>query len=340
MRVFCTGVAGSDKKSYLEDTIRLAETKSKKVKLFSTGTLMKEHFIYSGIINNDAEEIKELEKYVLDYPESTLKSAAGAVFHYIKDEISDCENAIINSHARFLWNKYPITAHTPKYLNDLDIDLFVTVIDYEEDIKKRLDEDVQWSAQKLSIEEILDWQADEILDTRNWAKIKDKPHFIVPRKLSDTTLYKLMFHPHTKKVYLSFPMTFLHNDIEANKKIDDFSYKLNERFIVINPKSTELTNNVRNHTIDEHTVYRDEKIYVGQSNITVAYFPSKESIVYASGVDAELNEAFKRGKEVWIIWPNKNFSPFVRHYTRGNIVSSEEQFWEEMDKRGYRKIEL
>lgn len=340
MRVFCTGISGSDKRSYLEETIKFAESKNKKILFFSTGSLMLKHFIDSGIINNTEDEIKELERYILDYPESTLKSAAGAIFHQTKEGIKDYENAIINSHARFLWNKYPITAHTTKHINDLNIDLFVTVIDYEEDIKRRLDEDVQWKPQNLSIDEILDWQADEILETRNWAKIKEKPHFTITRKLSETTLYKLMFHSSIKKVYLSFPMTFLQHNNEANKKIDEFAAELNERFIVINPKSTELSNSIRNIKSDENTVYRDEKIYVGQSNITVAYFPSKESIVYASGVDAELNEAFKRGKEVWVIWPKENFSPFVRHYTRGNIVSSEKEFWEEMDKRNYKKIEL
>jgi adenylate kinase len=71
----------------------------------------------------------------------------------------------------------------------------------------------QWKG-RLTLKEILVWRDEETLLTKSIADYRRRPFYIIPFSSPPETLFNLMFKQHSKKVYLSYPITHI-EDREA-----------------------------------------------------------------------------------------------------------------------------
>jgi len=282
--VFCTGISGSDRAEYLREVIEYSKAQKKdkniKIRIINIGELMYQIADELGI--------HVTEERILDLNPTTLEMLRSTVFENVINSVdrnNKNEITIINSHACFWWKNGPEPAFNFHYLNRLDPDLFVTMIDTFAGLKKRLNETKQWKG-KLTEDEILIWQDVEIFTTKIIAQSLKKDFYIIARRQPPSTLYNLMVYPDIESVYISYPMTHLSG--KEMKKIKSLLQKLREYFVVFDPAAMEdvLTQprNLRRYTktlIGNQTVKRDHRL-IDQSDRTIAYFPK---IVYSSGVD-------------------------------------------------------
>ncbi len=142
---------------------------------------------------------------------------------------------MVNTHFSFLWRGRLITALTSQVVDRLSPDIFVTIIDNTQTVRKRLYADPQWSREGLSLKDILIWREQEIAYTRNEATRLKKPHYVIARKHPASTLLDLVSKQDIKKIYLSYPMTYMGAQGFAEvKKVAD---ELRRDFVVFDPST-------------------------------------------------------------------------------------------------------
>jgi hypothetical protein len=181
-------------------------------------------------------------------------------------------------------------------------------------------------------------------------------------------VYRLMFEPHRKRVYPSFPMTHVMNLPDILAEIEYFRDTLAEHFIAFDPADLDekrllyeageatkrgedelvldihgrsLTMSVNEVTriardIDAQIYARDFKL-IDQSDMIVSYIPALPSgqPVLSSGVERELQHAYESTKEVYVVWrPQSEPSPFITE-TATAIFRSLEELFAYFQKRGY-----
>ena len=328
MIVFLTSISETDKKGYIEETLRIAKKNGCNVKYISLGEmLMKElkddlgaTFIPKNVLNID-QEFRAL----------TMKN----LIHKLKGEMKKHKNLIISGHAIFLWKRNFTNAFNWRYLKDINPDMFVTLIDNTDKIKKRMNVSEQWKEQAMTGEQILAWQNIEVNITNGWAQLLNKPHYIIPRNESRDVLFKLMFRPEAELVYASFPMSHIKKD-EVRKKIDDFVTNLSKYFTVLNPRSIEVSEHF-DEAEGAQTFLRDLRWFTGRANKIIVYFLPE--LVFSAGVLTEINHAFETTKEVWTIMPKHFYGPFEKHMV-SQMFNTEEEFFGYIKKKGYKEIKV
>lgn len=329
MIIFCSGIHGNGGKDYLARFANYCVKRGKKVKMYSIGSMVFEQAKQMGISLN--------ANNILNTSPVTLKALRAAVFERILADKDKYDTILVDSHATFFWNRVFINAFDWEYITRLAPDLFVTVIDCTGDIRRRLTSAQQWKDQGISNKEILLWQNVEVNNTQGLAEQGRKPFYAIPARQHENTLYRLIFHPEMKPIYASYPMTNLKNP--ANKKlVDDFVKKMNEYFVVFDPGTIEVEepNDDDKDVVFNHIVHRDIYWLIGQSDKVIAFMPE---IVYTSGVDSELKEAHETNKDVWMVFPHKNYGPFT-HYYNQKVFSSINELVDFIEGRGYEaKIE-
>jgi len=324
--VLVTGISGCGRKEPLEEFARFAAQRGKKVKTYFVGDMMFEHAKKVGVYLT--------KENVLNASPSLLDALRGAVFERILAQLpvdmAENDVVIISMHAVFFWKKMYIRSYDRFYIDKIRPDIFITFINSAGIMKEQLDKRKQWQQQNLSIEEILLWQNVEVEMTAGFSEIERKPFFIMPSKQCLNNLYKLIFCPNMEPVYASFPMTHL-KDEKARKRIDNFVNELGKYFTVFDPRLIEIstsnpdsTNNPeRNKTIFYQTVKRDLYWYIKQSKKIIAFFPS---VAFSTGVINELREAYETNKDVWLIFPQGDTSPFTLYFCN-RLFNDEKEFF-------------
>ena len=168
-------------------------------------------------------------------------------------------------------------------------------------------------------------------------------------------LNRLMFEPHRKKVYPSFPMSHVMDLPDTLAEIDAFRAKLAEHFITFDPgdvdefvlHTTALKAMAEGQTTMEvqaaegpvtlktadvaqisgdimGQIYARDFKMVDQSDMIVSLVPElpngKPGL--SSGVERELHHAFEGGKEVYVIWACRGMpSPFITEITTIKAVT-------------------
>ncbi|MBU0667223.1 MAG: hypothetical protein KKC26_07695 [Nanoarchaeota archaeon] len=287
---------------------------------------MIDYFNKENQLNYDASKI-------LNCPKDVRKLASGAIFERIKAQMKSEKNAIIDCHATFFWKKVFENAINWHYIDNINPDMFVTIIDYEVDIKKRLSATKQWKGQKLSIEEILFWQNVEVLTTQIIAQCKNKPFYVVPRKHAKKTLFGLMFYPKVPKAYVSFPMSHLKKE-ESKKRIDIFAEKLQDYFLVFNPRSVELDSNF-NIVQAGQTTIRDLDWFIDQVDYVITFVAEP---VFTQGGSSEIKEGDENCKTVYGIFP-MGYGPFEQKQCDKAFISEDELF-EFLKKEKFQKLKF
>jgi hypothetical protein len=218
---------------------------------------------------------------------------------------------VLDAHASFWIKNGPEPAINPAYLNELEPDLFVQIIDYEPYIYDRLQEKEDLpEEQKPSIEEVIRWQEVERYTNRVLSSNMQKPFYFLAQQHPAESLYSLVFDDDRPKVYKSFPITNL--DDESLEGVKEDVATIREGATVFDPIEIEpqqFDDERINQLLYNHTVKRDQQ-FINQSDLVVVNFPE---MVYSSGVEYEINYASRSGKPVWIIKPEGYFGPFTEY---------------------------
>ncbi len=315
MRVVCTGSSGSDRMGYLEGVQHMARKAGIHLEVCNVGDMMLQKA-------SDIGSPVSREK-ILDLPSSSLEWLRGSVFEEIVRKAASHDHTIIATHTCFRWKKFLSPAFDTFYLRQLDPDFYVTIIDDYDNIRRRLDETVQWR-DRLELWEILVWRDEEALITKILAQNFRKPDYLIARQEPPDILFNLMFRSERKKAYLSYPITAIEKEQpEQLDRVGEFLAELREYLTVFNPlamtelerarelvhgKDEEMTPELL-RILEDQTVARDYQ-FIDQSDVVVVYYPVKQP---SPGVLSELIYGFSHDKEVYMVFPYE-ISPFLQFY--------------------------
>src|SRR3954471_4849085 len=335
MRAIVTGQVGVDKGPYLEAVKQMAAERGIDLCVCHVGQMM-----YKEAPDVPAGRI-------LNLPITRLNTLRRAVFKEILKEAERHEHIIVNTHATFRWRHGLFAAFDFDQIKAFNADLYLSILDNVESVHQRLtrDHDIDHTLKDLMV-----WREEELLATEILANIlKGYGHFFMisrGRNVQTTqTIYRLMFEPHLKKVYPSFPMSHVMDLPDTLREIDAFKAKINDHFVTFDPADVDEfvlhTTAVKAMQDGEPTfqanaaegpvtlktaevaqisgdimgqIYARDFKMVDQSDMIISLVPElpngKPGL--SSGVERELHHAFEGGKEVYVIWACKPMpSPFI-----------------------------
>ena len=361
MIIFATGISGSKRLEYLREVAELAQGR---VEIKDIGSLMFEKSRHLGI---DIPEGK-----ILDLDPFALNYLRAAIFEEILKEKSEFEgdkDLIISTHTCFRWKKHLVPAFNFYYLNRLNPDLYITVIDNIHKVKARLERRPHWRG-RLSIKDLLIWRDEEVFITEMLAQYQNKSHYIIARDEGSELLYSIIYRVEKKrkegekpalKAYLSYPITHVQEEFLAEK--EEVKKRLKEAGVVvfdpISIKEVELLGyaeeakasgkDVVKVEVDGEEVYisvkeleearedivnqvvaRDYKL-IEQSDAIIVYYPIT---TLSPGVLSEINYGFTHNKDVFTIFPHESISPFFEYYTT-RIFKDVDSLLDYLGSQGY-----
>ncbi len=358
VRAVMTGQVGCDKKPFIERVARIARDRGKEIAVCHVGDMMY------------AEAPDVVPGRILDLPRNRLDALRRSVFKDILRIAENSQNLLVNTHATFRWKHGLFPAFDHDQMVDLDADLYFTLVDNVDAVHERLTREHDLDH---TLKDILVWREEEVLATEVFATIIRGHGFfyIMARGVERDTagsVYRLMFEPHRRKVYPSFPMTHVVDMPAVLAEIDAFRDTLAEQFITFDPgdldekrllleagaatqrgeKSFTLEVHGRKMVFPVHEVTSvagdiDGQIYardfklIDQSDMIVSYVPElpdgKPGL--SSGVERELQHAYETTKEVYVVWkPRVEPSPFVTK-TATEVFSSVTETLQFFQKKGY-----
>ena len=358
VRVIVTGQVGLDKKPFLERVVEIAGNSGREVTLFNVGERM------------CAEAPDIVPHRILDMPRQRLTALRRSVFKDILADLSNDTNVIVNTHATFRWKHGLFHAFDHVQIAQLDADLYVTLMDNVDAVHERLQREHEIHH---TLKDILVWREEEIVVTAAMAEAATGygRAFLISRsnpRINAQSFYRLMFEPHRKRVYPSFPMTHMLELPEILAEIEHFRAVLAEHFITFDPadmdekrllyEAGEATKRGEENVvlkvhgrrvtlsvseiaqvardIDAQIYARDFKL-IEQSEMIVSYIPTLPGgrPAISSGVERELQHAFDCTKDVFVIWrPDAEPSPFITE-TATAVFKSIEELLDYCRKRGY-----
>ncbi|MBC7783513.1 MAG: AAA family ATPase, partial [Burkholderiales bacterium] len=309
---------------------------------------------------------------ILNLPISRLNTLRRAVFKEIQRLAEKHDHVIINTHATFRWRHGLFAAFDYDQIKQFNADLYITMLDNAESIHQRLNKEHDIDH---TLKDIMVWREEENLATEIIANIlRGHGKFFVlsrGREVPTTmTLYRMMFEPHKKKVYPSFPMSHVMDLPETLKEINTFRAALADHFIAFDPgdvdefvlhmKATKAKEDGHDTTVvdaaEGPVTFKTEEILqisgdimgqiyardfkmVDQSDMIVSLVPelANGKPALSSGVERELHHAWEGGKEVYVVWACKGTpSPFISE-TATRVFRSVSEALEYFKMKGYVK---
>ena len=358
VRVIVTGQVGLDKKPFLERTADIARRNGREIVLFHVGALM------------CAEAPDVTPQRILDLPRQRLTALRRSVFKDILRTAAAGANLIVNTHATFRWKHGLFHAFDHHQIAELDPDLYITLVDNVDAVHERLDREHEI---QHSLKDILVWREEEMVVTEAMAEATGRygRALLLSRSQPDInaqSLYRLMFEPHRRRVYPSFPMTHVLDQPAILAEIAHFRDVLAEHFITFDPadldekrllfEAGEATKRGEDHVtvmvngrevtlavgeitrvardIDAQIYARDFKL-IEQSDMIVSYIPvlpdGRPAI--SSGVERELQHAFESTREAFVIWRGEDEpSPFVTE-TATAVFKNLDELFAHFQQQGY-----
>ena len=347
-----------DKGPYLEALRDMARRDGKDVAIFHVGQMM-------------YEEAPDVPKgRILNLPISRLNTLRRAVFKEILRESERHEYVVVNTHATFRWRHGLFAAFDFDQMKVFNADLYLTMLDNAESVHQRLlrDHDLEHT-----LKDIMVWREEELLATEILANIlRGYGHFFMisrGRNVPTTqTIQRLMFEPHKKKVYLSFPMSHVMDLPATLAEIDRFKAAINEHFISFDPgdvdefvlhKLADEAQQAGKDTVEVQAaegpitlrtadvlqisgdimgqIYMRDFKMVDQSDMIISLVPELPNgkPALSSGVERELHHAFEGGKEVYVVWACKGSpSPFITE-TATRVFRTVDEALGYFRKKGY-----
>lgn len=335
MRSLITGQVGVDKGPYLQQLQALARSRGHDLVVCHVGSMMY------------AEAPDVPPGRILNLPIGRLNTLRRAVFKEILAEANRHEHIIVNTHATFRWRHGLFAAFDFDQIKAFNADNYFTLLDNAESVHQRLNREHDIDH---TLKDIMVWREEELLATEILANIlRGYGHFyMMPRGRNVQTvetLYRLMFEPHRRKVYLSFPMSHVMDLPDTLAEIERFKQAMYEHFICFDPADVDelslhtkaiaalqegettiqveaadgpitlKTNDVLQISGDiMGQIYQRDFKMIDQADMIISLVPElpngKPGL--SSGVERELQHAFEAGKEVYIIWTARATpSPFI-----------------------------
>ena len=360
MRAFVSGQIGVDKGPYLNAVQETAKKNGIDLVVCHLGQMMY------------AEAPDVPQGRILNLPITRLNTLRRAAFKEVLRIAERHEHVLVNTHATFRWRHGLFAAFDFDQIKAFDAELYVTMLDNAESVHQRLqrDHDIDHT-----LKDIMVWREEEILATEILANIIRGygSFYMVSRGRNIPTvqtIYRLMFEPQRKKVYLSFPMSHVMDLPKTLEEIEKFKATINEHFTTFDPADVDEfvlhTSAVKAMEEGKTTIEVDAadgkislktadvaqisgdimgQIYardfkmVDQSDMIVSLVPElpngKPGL--SSGVERELHHAFEGGKEVFVIWACKGMpSPFITE-TATRVFRSTQEAVEYFRGKGYIK---
>ncbi len=358
MIIVVTGMVGIDKKSYLEKVCQLADERQKNVLLCNVGDMM-----YA-----EAPDIPPGK--ILDIPMKRLSSLRRSVFKDIIAKAEKASNLIVNTHATFRWRHGLFPAVDFDQMRQLDTDMYICLIDGVAALHTRL---IDEHSTEHSLKDLIVWREEEIIGTEMLCKSIDEkiPFYCLARgaeQETTETFHKLVFEPHCKKAYLSFPMTHVGDIENVQNEIAEFRRLMKQFFICFDPADLEesylphLARQASNKGQDfievtalgktirldlkevqqiesdiNSQIYARDFLLIEQSDMIISFIPTLADgrPAISSGVERELQHAHESAKEVYVIWTAKqNPSVFVTQ-TATKVFNNLPNAVEFFQKKGY-----
>ncbi len=309
MKILCTGISGMQKFKILEELKPYFEKHGQKVVLFDSWKYLSEA---GADLNLEVTKEKVLDLHNLDALRAlSFERICSEVEALLKIEPNT--HIIISTHACFRWNKVLRSGFDVHYLNRIDPDIYVNIVDDPGKIYNFMQDDTQWK-NRLSIEELISWRDEEMFITETLAMFQKKKFFLIAVEEVLKGLANMVLFPKRKKIYLSFPITAIQQEQpELLQEASNIADKLRDKYIVFNPLSVKdlfeidkQNDNVKKQ-LNAATVWRDFKL-IAQSDMVAVYYPVEKN---SPGVNQEIMYAFTHGKEVYLYYPKKfGLSPF------------------------------
>src|SRR5947208_3832857 len=335
MRAVVTGQVGVDKGPYLEAVREEARRHGHNLHVCHVGRMMY------------AEAPDVPPGRILNLPITRLNTLRRAVFKEILRTAERHEHLLVNTHATFRWRHGLFAAFDFDQITALGADLYLTLLDNVESVHQRLVRDHEIDH---TLKDIMVWREEELLATEILANItRGYGHFYMISRGRDIpttqTIYRLMFEPQRKKVYLSFPMSHVMDQPATLAQIEQFKKTMHQHFVCFDPGDVDefliytagekaqqegkatvqvpatdgavtlKTSDVMQIAGDiMGQIYARDFKMIDQSEMIVSLVPELPNgkPALSSGVERELQHAFEGGKEVYVVWMCRAMpSPFV-----------------------------
>ncbi len=358
MRAVITGQVGVDKGPYLEAVKQLAIKQGFDVEVFHVGRMM----------YNEAPDVPAGR--ILNLPISRLNTLRRAVFKEILRLSEKHEHVLINTHATFRWRHGLFAAFDFDQIKAFNADAYITLLDNAESVHQRL---IQEHDLDHTLKDIMVWREEELLATEILANIlRGYGHFYMISRGRNVptmeTIYRLVFQPHMRKVYLSFPMSHVMDLPDTLAEIHRFKSAIHQHFICFDPADVDEfilhkladeavqagKDEIQVQAVDGSVMLKTREVVeiagdimgqiymrdfkmVDQSDMIISFIPElpngKPGL--SSGVERELHHAFEGGKEVYIVWACRALpSPFITE-TATKVFRSTEEAIGYFKARGY-----
>ncbi len=335
MRAIVTGQVGLDKGPFLEQVAERAGEAGFPTAVYHVGQRMY------------AEAPDVAAGRILDLPLSRLSSLRRAVFKDILAEAPRQPNLLVNTHATFRWRHGLFHALDHDHLQALAADAYVCLVDSIDTIHARLIAD---GHRDHTLKDLMVWREEELMATELLSQVVGGHgcFFIQARGFDDSTaeaLFRLLYRPEMRKVYLSFPMSHVANVPETLAVIENFRRQMKNYFTCFDPGDLEekhlcelaldalqqghrtVTLNVKGQPltvdaaelgsiigdIDGQIYARDFKL-IDQADMILSLIPERVGggPALSSGVERELQHAHEATKDVFVVWlPEAQPSPFI-----------------------------
>lgn len=324
--VIVTGISGSGSRLFCQKY----RDRGKNVKIYHTGDMLYElaqngqlpPIPMTNLLNVYPEKLADLRNRAFDM-----------ILQNLERDRQIYDIVFIDTHAVFFWNNVYENAYDWSYLNKINADMFITIIDKPSSIKENQLKTEHGRAQDHDYRDLLLWQNVEVNMTQGWASNYKKPIYIFSGK-QDPEIIDSLFTNHFL-IYSSFPMTDA--DPIATQKINNFKARLRSLRKEIDGRETpiidpadidiEIDSNMPHRikeTIDSQTVHRDLNWDVAQATHVVAYYPDDKASL-SKGVSDECTKARQTGKFVFVICPRERISPFME--IAHKVFRDEEEFF-------------
>jgi len=324
--IIVTGISGSGSRNFCQRY----PTNKKKVKMYHTGDMIFE-------LAQDYSGTPIPKENLLNLQPDMLANLRDKAFQKLAREIEkEKENydlIFIDTHAQFFWNNVYHNAYEWKHLNNLPVDMFITIIDKPSSIKENQLQQPHGRAQDHDLRDLLLWQNIEVNVTQGWASKYGKPMYVFSSKQNPEVIDALV--DNSFMIYVSFPMTDA--DPVATEKINNFKKRIRglrkeidgHETPILDPADIDIETGEglsqrEREAIDDQTVHRDLNWDIGQSTHVVAYYPNDE-VDLSKGVSDECTRANETGKFVYVICPRARLSPFMDIAHR--VFRDEEEFF-------------
>ena len=327
MLVWCTGISGSDRRSYVAEAAQACREKlNRSCRVIDVGELLEKVL--------DDLKVGASPTELLDGNEDVLRLTRYSALTALKNEIDSATEdlVIVSTHACFMRRARMMPGLDMHFLKrELagKIDVFATVVHDCHASWLELQKRIEWR-DHLSLAQVAVWRDFEIALTKMLAEYEDRRFYLLARKDPAMGLAKLAMEPPTPSLYLSYPMTAItKTDPKLLKKASALADQLrSEGFVVFNPMSIgdvpvtraatgtqedDITKEMEDEAapyLNSQTVVRDLQL-IDQADFVVVYYPTDK---VSPGVYTEMSHARDRRRPLYLIgFPGapESVSPFL-----------------------------